>query len=90
MCLLAEVAYEHDEDLREHVPLLLQALLIVQDSPEPIVYQHAQQVGSHSTSPYQRPVPGSIQHNAPFANVCITHELGGVVLSCLKKIPCRS
>jgi hypothetical protein len=46
MCLLAEVAYEHDEDLREHVPLLLQALLVVQDSPEPIVYQHAQQVGA--------------------------------------------
>jgi len=44
LCLLAEVAYEHDEDLREHVPLLLQVLLIIQDSPEPIVYQHAQQV----------------------------------------------
>lgn len=51
MCLLAEVAYEHDEDLREHVPLLLQALLVVQDSPEPIVYQHAQQVGSHRWIP---------------------------------------
>ena len=44
LCLLAEVAYEHDEDLREHAPLLLHALLVVQDSPEPIVYQHAQQV----------------------------------------------
>ncbi|EIE19264.1 hypothetical protein COCSUDRAFT_48883 [Coccomyxa subellipsoidea C-169] len=43
LCLLAEVAYEHDEDLREHAPLLLHALLVVQDSPEPIVYQHAQQ-----------------------------------------------
>ena len=43
MCLLAEMAYEHNEDLREHVPLLLHVLLTIQDSPEPIVYQHAQQ-----------------------------------------------
>ncbi len=43
MCLLAEMAYEHNEDLREHVPLLLHVLLSIQDCPEPIVYHHAQQ-----------------------------------------------
>ncbi|CAL8468215.1 g7754 [Coccomyxa elongata] len=43
MCLLAEMAYEHNEDLREHVPLLLHVLLTIQDCPEPIVYHHAQQ-----------------------------------------------
>lgn len=43
MCLVAELAYEHNEDLREHVPLLLHVLLTIQDSAEPIVYQHAQQ-----------------------------------------------
>ena len=43
MCLLAEVAYEHDEDFRSHLPLLFHATLIAMDSPEPLVYQHAQQ-----------------------------------------------
>lgn len=43
LCLLAEVAYEHDEDLRSHLPLLFQAVLTSMDSREPLVYQHAQQ-----------------------------------------------
>ena len=42
LCLLAEVAYEHDEDLRSHLPLLFQAVLTSMDSREPLVYQHAQ------------------------------------------------
>jgi hypothetical protein len=44
VCLLAEVAYESDEAVREHLPQLLHALLMMMDSAEPIVYQHAQQV----------------------------------------------
>ncbi|DBA89055.1 TPA: hypothetical protein ACH3X2_000264 [Trebouxia sp. C0005] len=43
MCLLAEVAYEHDEDFRSHLPLLFQAIMVAMDSPEPLVYHHAQQ-----------------------------------------------
>ncbi|KAL0053523.1 hypothetical protein WJX82_006983 [Trebouxia sp. C0006] len=43
MCLLAEVAYEHDEDFRSHLPLLFHAIMIAMDSPEPLVYHHAQQ-----------------------------------------------
>lgn len=44
VCLLAETAYENIEDFRPHLPQLLHALLLLMDSPEPIVYQHAQQV----------------------------------------------
>ncbi|KAL3146697.1 hypothetical protein ABBQ32_000921 [Trebouxia sp. C0010 RCD-2024] len=43
MCLLAEVAYEHDEDFRSHLPLLFHATVTAMDSAEPVVYQHAQQ-----------------------------------------------
>ncbi len=43
MCLLAEVAYEHDEDFCSHLPLLFHAIMIAMDSPEPLVYHHAQQ-----------------------------------------------
>lgn len=43
MCLLAEVAYEHDEDFRSHLPLLFHATITAMDSSEPLVYQHAQQ-----------------------------------------------
>ena len=43
MCLLAEVAYEHDEDFRSHLPLLFHATITGMDSAEPLVYQHAQQ-----------------------------------------------
>ena len=44
MCLLAETAHEGMEDFRPHLPRLLHALLLLMDSPEPLVYQHAQQV----------------------------------------------
>lgn len=43
MCLLAEVAYENDEDFRSHLPLLFHATITAMDSAEPVVYQHAQQ-----------------------------------------------
>ena len=42
--MLAEAAYENMQDFRPHLPQLLHALLLLMDSPEPIVYQHAQQV----------------------------------------------
>lgn len=41
LCLLAEVAWEHDEDLRLHLPELLHACLVTLDSPEPLVSKHA-------------------------------------------------
>ena len=43
MCLLAEVAYEHDEDFCSHLPLLFHAIMTAMDSQEPLVYEHAQQ-----------------------------------------------
>lgn len=44
MCLLAEVAYEHDEALRAHLPLLFHSMAVVLDAGEAIVFRHAQQV----------------------------------------------
>ena len=41
LCLLAEVAWEHDEDLRLHIPELLHASVITLDSPEALVSRHA-------------------------------------------------
>ena len=41
LCLLAEVAWEQDEDLRSHLPLLLHASTVCLDSPEPTVASHA-------------------------------------------------
>lgn len=41
LCLLAEVAWEHDEDLRLHLPELLHASMVTLDSPELLVSQHA-------------------------------------------------
>ena len=41
LCLLAEVAWEQDEDLRSHLPLLLHASIVCLDSPEPLVAAHA-------------------------------------------------
>ena len=38
------MAYEHDEDFRGHLPLLFHATLTAMDAPEPLVYQHAQQL----------------------------------------------
>lgn len=43
MCLIAEVAYEHDEDFRSHLPLLFHATITAMDSAEPLIHQHAQQ-----------------------------------------------
>jgi len=40
LCLLAEVAYEHDEDFRSHLSLLFQVALICMDAMEPIVSHH--------------------------------------------------
>jgi hypothetical protein len=44
ICLQAEVAYENEGAIREHLPQLLHAIFMAMDSPEPMVYQHAQQV----------------------------------------------
>ena len=51
VCLLAETAYENIEDFRPHLPQLLHAILLLMDSPEPIVFQHAQQVGCFNVHP---------------------------------------
>eukprot|EP00873_Tetraselmis_striata_P016178 jgi/Tetstr1/436442/TSEL_025271.t1 len=40
LCLLAEVAYEHDEDFRSHLPLLFHMSLICMDASEPTVSHH--------------------------------------------------
>lgn len=47
VCLLAEVAYEHDEDFRGHLPLLLHSMLLLLDSTDALVFRHAQQVITH-------------------------------------------
>ena len=47
VCLLAEVAYEHDEDFRGHLPLLFHSMLLLMDSSETLVFRHAQQVVIH-------------------------------------------
>ena len=47
VCLLAEVAYEHDEDFRGHLPLLFHAMLLLMDSTDSLVFRHAQQVVTH-------------------------------------------
>ncbi|KAK9839278.1 hypothetical protein WJX81_005497 [Elliptochloris bilobata] len=47
LCLLAEVAYEHDEPFRAHLPLLLHAMLVALDAREPLVAGHARAVVSH-------------------------------------------
>ncbi len=43
--LLAEVAYENSADWGPHLPQALHALALLLDSPEPLVHQHAHQVG---------------------------------------------
>ncbi|KAK9846072.1 hypothetical protein WJX84_000717, partial [Apatococcus fuscideae] len=40
LCLIAEVAYEHDEVFRAHLPLVLHATLLEMDSAEPLVFRH--------------------------------------------------
>ena len=47
VCLLAEIAYEHDEDFRSHLPLLFHTMLLLMDSTDSLVFRHAQQVISH-------------------------------------------
>ena len=42
LCLLAEVAYEHDEVFRAHLPLVLHITMLEMDSTEPLVFRHAQ------------------------------------------------
>eukprot|EP00898_Chlorokybus_atmophyticus_P003403 jgi/Chlat1/4063/Chrsp26S04002 len=42
LILLAEVAYEHDEDFRGHLPFLFHLAVVVMDSPEAIISQHCQ------------------------------------------------
>ena len=40
VCLLAEVAYEHDEDFRGHLPLLFHTMLLLMDSTDNLVFRH--------------------------------------------------
>lgn len=47
LCLLAEVAYEHDEPFRAHLPLLLHAMVVALDAREPLVAGHARAVVTH-------------------------------------------
>ncbi|CAG9464766.1 unnamed protein product [Pedinophyceae sp. YPF-701] len=42
LCLLSEIAYEHDEDFGNHLPLVLHLALICMDSENPTVFQHCQ------------------------------------------------
>lgn len=42
LCLIAEVAYEHDEVFRAHLPLVLHTTMLEMDSAEPLVFRHAQ------------------------------------------------
>ena len=44
LILLAEIAYENDEDFRPHLPLLFHTAFLMLDSPEPLVLTHAQQL----------------------------------------------
>ncbi|GAB2280029.1 hypothetical protein Dimus_014667 [Dionaea muscipula] len=42
LILLAEIAYENDEDFREHLPLLFHVTFVSMDSSEEIVLEHCQ------------------------------------------------
>ncbi|KAG6602549.1 Protein furry-like-like protein, partial [Cucurbita argyrosperma subsp. sororia] len=44
LILLAEIAYENDEDFREHLPLLFHVTFVSLDSSEDIVLEHCQQL----------------------------------------------
>ncbi|CAK9155954.1 unnamed protein product [Ilex paraguariensis] len=44
LILLAEIAYENDEDFREHLPLLFHVTFVSMDSSEDIVLEHCQQL----------------------------------------------
>ncbi|KAK9867850.1 hypothetical protein WJX84_002781 [Apatococcus fuscideae] len=47
LCLVAEVAYEHDEGFRTHLPLVLHTMMLLMDSVEPLVFRHAQIILIH-------------------------------------------
>ena len=51
VCLLAEVAYEHDEDFRGHLPLLFHTMLLLMDSTDNLVFR--------SPYPQLNPLPHS-------------------------------
>ncbi|XP_071708369.1 uncharacterized protein [Rutidosis leptorrhynchoides] len=44
LVLLAEIAYENDEDFREHLPLLFHVTFVSMDSSEDIVLEHCQRL----------------------------------------------
>ncbi|PSC67904.1 furry homolog-like [Micractinium conductrix] len=44
LSLLSEVAYEHDEEFRPHLPQLLHICLLCADSPNPVVRRDSQQL----------------------------------------------
>ncbi|KAK4740478.1 hypothetical protein SAY87_032410 [Trapa incisa] len=44
LILLAEIAYENDEDFRDHLPLLFHVTFVSMDSSEDIVLEHCQQL----------------------------------------------
>jgi hypothetical protein len=44
LILLAEIAYENDEDFRGHLPLLFHVTFVSMDSSEDIVLEHCQQL----------------------------------------------
>ncbi|KAI3721956.1 hypothetical protein L2E82_32976 [Cichorium intybus] len=44
LILLAEIAYENDEDFREHLPLLFHVIFVSMDSSEDIVLEHCQRL----------------------------------------------
>jgi hypothetical protein len=44
LCLLSEVAYEHDEAFSAHLALLLHLVMVVADAEEVLVASHAQQL----------------------------------------------
>ncbi|CAI5507771.1 unnamed protein product [Closterium sp. Naga37s-1] len=44
LILLAEIAYENDEDFRGHLPLLFHVTFVLMDSSEVVVLEHAQQL----------------------------------------------
>lgn len=44
ICLISEILFGHKEDIREHLAALLHTLIIILDSMQPLLRQHAQQV----------------------------------------------
>jgi hypothetical protein len=44
ICLMSEILFGHKEDIHEHLAALLHTLIIILDSMQPLLRQHAQQV----------------------------------------------